>query len=580
MNFLKLKIKHHKLAILIAFICGLIYLAPNLFFDLNQQNRFLGIQLTTLDSEPHYMARVRDVAEGHFRHSNVFLFEYKNIDQPIFQYSEQFYGVLLGFLHIDIADFYLFSKFIFSALNFFLWYYFSWLILKSRRAALLSASLLFFGIFIVNNLDLREQLSILFWNTDSSPLLTYGRFVNPLLTFSFFFAGLIQLYRFYDKPNLKNGLFYSFIWGVNFYVYFYFWAFLSVVSGLVFLYFLCTKNFSAFKKSIIVSLGALLIAFYYLWQMLAVAYGGVVEDSTADSMTIFTATHKMIFSKLVFAIFILVLLLFFYKKYKKERFNKGHVFLFLLFLSAIIVVNQQVVTGRLVEEGHFHWYTNRGVVYLGLAMILSYVISKIKNLKFQNIIYGVLFVYLVMFGIGVQMSGYKMGLEKYIYFQNYASSIKWLNKNSKAESVVLANDDLSDLLPAYTHNNVYYAPHAIFYPSNPRERREQAVNVYYFLEKHNEKKIDISYLCKLNFYYNEFQYKYIRKEDRCTDSIKKKLVDNYQEFLKNDFESQLKKYRIDYIVWDKNKNLDWNIDKLDFIEAVFRDGNTVIFEIK
>ncbi len=215
MNHLKQKIKEHKLAIAVSIVCGLVYFFPYLFFVIDKQSGFSGIHLSPLDSELHYMARVDDFKDA-YSSSNANIFEYNNAKQINYQYSEQFYGSILRYTGISVKDFYFISKLIFPIINFFLWYYFSWLILKSKRTALLSASFLFFGIFIVDNLSIVNQLAILFWSGNLAEPLTYGRFVNPMLTFPFFFLGLILLYRFYDNPNLKNALLFSFFWWIEF----------------------------------------------------------------------------------------------------------------------------------------------------------------------------------------------------------------------------------------------------------------------------------------------------------------------------------------------------------------------------
>ena len=52
-----------------------------------------------------------------------------------------------------------------------------------------------------------------------------------------------------------------------------------------------------------------------------------------------------------------------------------------------------------------------------------------------------------------------------------------------------------------------------------------------------------------------------------------------KEIKKQSFEQSVKKYRVDYLVWDKNKNLDWPIENLNFLEFKFEDNNIAVYKV-
>ena len=48
--------------------------------------------------------------------------------------------------------------------------------------------------------------------------------------------------------------------------------------------------------------------------------------------------------------------------------------------------------------------------------------------------------------------------------------------------------------------------------------------------------------------------------------------------LKNsNFEKELGKYRVDYILWDKNKNPEWRFGGQKFVSKVFENNDFVIY---
>jgi hypothetical protein len=582
---LKKLAKDHWLAIVLAFLVGLIYLAPNVFFIYQLGNKFSGVEFTSLDAEEHELVILNEIKSGYTNYSSPLLYEYKNQSEPLLSYTEVFYGLIIRYLHIPLPVFYLASKFIFPMIIFLLWYWLSFLIAGNKRGALLSSLLLVFGYSLLENPSLLKQLSIIFWNTSDVSLILYGRFVNPLLTFPLFFAGLIAIYNLFRKNNLKIALLCGVILGVNFYMYFYFWAYLLALLGVLFLYNLFKKDFLASRNIFYSTIIAFLVGWGFVLPMIKASFFGGYELSSSRVYAPYTLNHHFIFPTLVlFTVSIFAIYLFF-KSSKEKNVTLGDKFTFLLLIASFVAVNQQVITGRLVEQGHFHWYTNVPIIFLSATLVFSYFIEKIRNNFIKSTIYFIASIYIISFGIGVQASGYKKYFQKYEYYQNYGIVFNWLNKNSAKESVILGNDDFSDLLPAYTYNNAYYAPHAVYYSTTPLERRLWAVDVYYYLNYRDKKDIDQEFKNR-KVELGTFALPLVNYRNDCgsydcyPDEFLQEMIESYKIFMKNSFEENLKKYRIDYVVWDRNKNLDWRLDEFKFLNLIYSTNNINIYTLK
>ena len=56
-------------------------------------------------------------------------------------------------------------------------------------------------------------------------------------------------------------------------------------------------------------------------------------------------------------------------------------------------------------------------------------------------------------------------------------------------------------------------------------------------------------------------------------------ISKAKEIQSGNFEKQLKKYRVDYIVWDKIADPNWRFDSQKFTKKIFEDQNFKIYKI-
>lgn len=62
------------------------------------------------------------------------------------------------------------------------------------------------------------------------------------------------------------------------------------------------------------------------------------------------------------------------------------------------------------------------------------------------------------------------------------------------------------------------------------------------------------------------------------DEILNGLIGDYQVFLTKDFMTELKKYPLDYVVWDKTADPSWKIDRF-FKKEIYNKDSIVIYSV-
>lgn len=554
-------LKKHYIAVVFALIVGAIYVAPHIVFELSQYDN--AIHFAPLDAESHYLASVNEVAEGYDSYTSTFLYEYKNSSLQNMPTGAWLFGVLKRVMGLDIKTLYISIQFLFPLISFILWYWLSYLITKNRLWSILSGLLVLLGFHVLEYINITRYIHILLGQADMN-LLLYSRFINPVATFPFFFAGLVSAYYLFVQPIRKHALWFGLLLGINMYLYAFFWAALGILAACIGIYWLIQKQWKAIISLILSGVISIIVGAKVFYTIL---FTSSSTETAFDMLGItFPFVHHRILNWsdiLMGAIVLCVVYLF--VSYKKERAISLQVrFVGLLVCTAIIAVNQQMVSGIAVEPGHFHWYVVIPITFLVITVCAQRIIETyISNDTVQKGMGIIGIIGIVWFGIGTQVSGYTAQAASFAEYHQYVPILSWLQEHTEPESVVLASMDLSDWIPAYTHNNVYMAPHAVYYESYPLERRLHNVAVYYYLHYRDDsvltgmknRKSELGRVALPLVYYRDLCGSY----DCYPDSIVDSMVTYYENVSHEDFETWLKKYRIDYIVWDTQNNSEWNI---------------------
>jgi len=179
--------------------------------------------------------------------------------------------------------------------------------------------------------------------------------------------------------------------------------------------------------------------------------------------------------------------------------------------------------------------------------------------------------------------------ENAVYRQNYTPVFEWLNKNTEKDSVVYANSDLSRLIPVYTANNVFYVREAnLFFISDKEVLDRFILNNFFsafgkdFIIENDRSVYGVRYI---DAYGHTVQANKLRRllglktepEVYLPEEAIQKVIGRAAELQKGNFVEEIKNYRIDYLIWDKNKNPDWEVNSKNF-KPIFLSGDLIIFK--
>ena len=346
-----------------------------------------------------------------------------------------------------------------------------------------------------------------------------------------------------------------------------------------------------YKKYFLIFCGGLVIGIPYFISLSQSGKLPTFAETLARLGRIHTHFPSGLVSVFIIGLVTLAMLVLYRKKI--IEINSINIFLFSGLLSGIIVMNQHLITGLNME---FSSHYLMGSVFWS-AFVLIYLIhiwlrdgpETIK--KIFMIITGVIVSLMAFTGF------YKLVLTETnhgqydVYIQNYAPVFDWLNQNAKLDDVVLADDEISGLIPIYTSQNVFYNFYSIlfFLPNSEVEKR--FIIIHYFDNFRPQYVQENERLIFGNFYIDQYNHNLSKNKIRRLLGIKEtsytmlpeteinRIVDKARIMQKNDFEKEIKTYRIDYLVWDSIKNPDWKINRFKFLKQVYSTNGIIIYKV-
>ena len=555
-------IKNHRLAVVFSILAGLVMVGPQLVFIRTLGSNYHGIYMLGTDAETHYLARMEELYDGHFW-GNPFLAEFKGKQYSPFWTPIELLLAIPGYIFgIGIADLNLIYKFILPAVIFLLSYILVWRIVRDRWAGIAAGALITLG---YNIMTAAGWLHLLKWDYIYSQFALYSRPINPEASVLIFLVFLNSCYSLWQKASWRGAILTGVIFGLSFYIYFFLWTFLSALIVLFLLVVIRDDRFKyflgVFIVGLVIGIPALLFMAHVsqssLFSPLAFVFG-VMHNRSAH------------IGFLSIAVCFFLLLLWFKKVIDKSML----VFLSILMLTTVIVLVQNIVTNIKIQEGHYHWYFNVPIY----AVIISVGLSKllVKKPIIKNFFLGGLVVCSFLNGYLVQASSYYFNYPEYAPIQQAGPVFDWLSRYSVHDSIVLSNEQLSELIPIYTHNNVFWNAYAIFYLI-PIETIEQR----------------LFYLLKLNDYYGAVDDTAMKHDLVAMSLIKTEinaiyggdivmvyppgLAQRYLNFLKN-FKSAKIPYGPDYILIDQRTD-HWNLSHIP-VSLEFENGPYQLYHLK
>lgn len=550
-------LKRHKLALFYAAVIGIICVAPHALFKISLGEEYKGIYMTQTANEVDYVSRIQEMTDGHFKLGSVLFFEYK--DSPPLMPPNIFEAMVFGInqvFGISVLNVIILSKFFLPVFLFLLIYFLTYELTEKKELIGAKINAIAGGSFTVLGYDLVDYRSILnYLNGKNEPndFLIWTRPSNPILGALLIFSFLLTVWFLYERGNFETKKYASvFLSGLlltlAFMSYFFSWGIILSFAGALFVINMLKREYGFAQKLIFIVLVAFVFSLPYFYNIFT-AVGNSSYRQSALSIGLFL-NHKPIMNK--FLIFSLLMFLIFTLFNKENIKKKWWVFSFTFIISGFIAFNQQIITGRTVWPFHFVQYT------IPLSIIALFVIffnvAADKGKKLLYVWFAVMIftaVSSLFFGIYVQASTYKQSYSEYKNKQKYHRLFNWINANTPKDCVILAENDvfLNRAIPAFTHCNVYAVEINSFLI--PLNRIYHNYFTYLRLKDVMIKDID-NYLnengveAAVYLYgtegliYGDLSPSFV--------SAKNKIASEYKEFLKKDFNEDIKRYKLDYII--------------------------------
>ncbi|MBI2635363.1 MAG: hypothetical protein HYW79_02355 [Parcubacteria group bacterium] len=554
------KIKYHWATIALAPVLGILMVLPFFYFYMKVGSDFHGVLPTVVNDELFYYARIKDVVDGHPFLSNAYLAEHKEgLPQQLFL-AEWLLAQPMKFLNVSVNAARLAYNFLLPAVAFILTYWVLFLISKSRSQSIISSTFLFFGMYS----------------------LAFIRPVSPQFNFIFWLSQFIFLWLLITEQKQKWIWFSAVNFGLLFYIYPYYWTFYLIFFCLLAAaYFFADKKLAL--KILIIAGGGLVSAIpYFYFNYLATQLLYYEETLTRLGLIYsrFPSGARIIFwSLLGFGFFGWFLW--------KKIINLDIKSLFFIsgILASVIAVNQHLITGKNIE---FSSHYDMAAMFF-LVFTAIYLWSKRRDCRYLSIILLIIASGITVFGLINYSKRVFIIDENAAYRQNYMPIFEWLNKNTEKDSVVYANVDVSGLIPVYTANNVFYIREAnLFFISDEEVLNRFILNNFFkdfgrdFVIENDRSVYGVRYV---DAYGHAVQGNKLRKilglksesEIYLPEEAIQKVITRAKELQKRDFIEELKRFRVDYLIWDKNKNPEWKMNSKNF-NPVFSSGDLIIFK--
>lgn len=567
--------------LILAFVVGALVIAPSLYYRY-ASGSYRGVEMFRADAELNYLAQIQEVYDGHESLGNIYTKDGKDaphaIQQPLAAVTMGVAGKAFGLTAVETN---LYAKFILPFFLTFIVFFFLLFLTEERWMALLGTAFIMLapatpGFFVPTSWWAMIAHGV-FPDADYQ-FLHSSRSINPQFSTFFFYGYFFALWKFLYRPRREKieGIVTAVLLGASFYTYFFVYSFVAVFTALLFFSCLIKKDFVRAKKIVAISIGGIFIAIPALINTLQAMKMPLYELATQRVGAFISS--KFIFSRVWWGAFILFLLL--WRKIKDEKLR---VFVLLFLVTGFVLTNQQVLTNHMIPAPqHYHWYYLAPFIGALFIMLFVSLLKKVLRPKTAIAMCVIALALLLWVGVFFQKRSYDQYLAIVTEEQRYADVLQWLHGNTPKDSAVLTNISLAHLLVGYTHDNAYYHRGLTDFMV-PTERLRDGYFAYAYLDGLTKpEEVEASFNAQKNVIGSWLYGEYFRQMNGCKacfpDEILQKLVLDYRRFLSQDFITELKRYPLDYIVWDRKKDPQWKIER--FIKTqVYDDGDITIYKV-
>lgn len=565
--------RRHWAILIVAFLASAHVMLPAIAGHNAAGSAYQGIYNSDNSDWLFYVARTRDVAEGHSG-ANPYLAEHADEVYPNIAALETALAVVVRAFNIEAVNLQIaldaVTPFVITLLFYSVLYFLS----KSRWLSVAIPLFLIYANIWSFDKPVHLQLSL--------PLL--------LLFLLGWFHSLSQLDR-KESLSRRNIIGCGILLGAIYFAYFIDWTFLYVLlftAAFISLFF-GRRDVAVLSLRIIAV--SLPFAIAYVLLISPVFQAPFYGELTAR-LGVTTSHLPEMIPRTAVALAAAGLLFLFLRKAQTAKTALAQGALALLLANAIYP-NHNVITGKSFQNAA-HWVF-QPIFLLSLAVAFVYPYLRRPPIAASRTVRifacGVIAVFLVA---ALRLSRYlpppvtKAKIESTVAAQRYGPVLRYLQQATPADSVVFTDDKLSYLIPAYTHNYVYYLKFVSNLPASNRELAERYIfarqfDPDFFKDPNLGIRPNHQILWE-NYFHPEnlpfYRWLGIRIEPRYTVEDEQHLAGEVMRDLEASggvsFE-RMRKYRLDYIVWDKKLNPRWGVDQIPRIEKLYDVNDIIVY---
>lgn len=582
---------------IIAVFVGAVSVFPYYLAQYSIGYSYQGMPLLVQDSEGEYLGRVHELQEGNYSIASSVFFEYKDWPSIVPSIGEWIYFIPSYLFGVSVIDINMFFKFLFPTLLFLLIYVF----LKDITKNSIFWSVIG-GLVVTIGFDLPSVhfLKKLLFDDFNGYVSTWTRPVNPITGMLALSGYLILVYRIFNGQSKKyifSGLILGLMIG-----YFFSFVYAGILTVLLILFCFFNKNKDrVFKLIMILVIGALGVLLIIGGEVVSLILGqaiGGLNDPRFQGL-FYTRLPLINKTSLVFTIIFLFFTWFTYF-YKKEKLwlENWWIFCIALLFTNQIVFNIQIILGWTIWPQHFAQYTN---VALSLVLVVTLVRGVVPVFPKLTRFFGWVLLFLLVLLLVKTLPNNQDTLPILLDFQKQAPVMQWLKERDENGCVVFVVQDntivleLNRFIPAFTNCDVYNSYH--IYQGVPRDRVFHNLLIWLWMKGVTEKELPI-FLEKENVWIRAYLFRDWRDMFCCDgdpwianlgtkeewnewyDKEKEKIMKSYSIFLRQDIPSELKKYRLDYVIIDGVSRARNNLDSFKGINLVYSDDRYKVYSFQ
>ena len=548
-----------------------------------------GVPPTYIDDDIYYYARIHEISDGHVFIGNPYFIEHNSQIAPGFFVADWLAALPMIFSKSIIFTI-VFNLLFWQLITFFLLYLLFRIFEIPEKYAPLGALLGYLQIY---------------WLL-ARPVIMQTVFPFIILFWCIFFI-------WWKEPFKKKNIILLFIIAAaNFYIYSYSWQIVLITLGLSFAFLVFVKQHT--KAFVLIKIGLLSLCFSlpviiyllkqtyhsYFWETMQRI--GLV-NTHLPSFAVYSYGRWIIIALLLY-----FLTMFWFEKKDVKKVFVSPIFIFFLITGCALLIGSasNIITGKDLDiSSHISRFT---ILWFGIifAYYLFYLFSQIKKLRelsWKKITILSFLVIICLIGIlrnfPRSIPFFQVNTTKAIEAQNYGKPLAWLNKNILKSSVIWANDSISMYIPVLTKHYVLFTGPGRFFLVPSKELEERYLASHYFdnlnLEKieedfnlysgfgptrsapenHNQK-VKICQLLKLNrlgYDCGEIVDPISFRGEECFAG----LLEQYAVEIKPNIIKELKKFKVNYIIKDKQQDINFQPENLG-AKSIYQDERFIIYE--